>query len=93
MTAQEAGGQASAGAMGLEELLALPATVNVTTAARTLGISRDKAYALIRSESFPVRTLMLGSTIRVPTAELWKLLGVERQPRGGGENVNDGSDV
>ncbi|WP_241518719.1 helix-turn-helix domain-containing protein [Streptomyces sp. CB03238] len=77
MAAQEAGGQASAGAMGLEELLALPATVNVTTAARALGISRDKAYALIRSGSFPVRTLPLGSTVRVPTAELWKVLAVE----------------
>ncbi|ORT58606.1 DNA-binding protein [Streptomyces sp. CB03238] len=63
--------------MGLEELLALPATVNVTTAARALGISRDKAYALIRSGSFPVRTLPLGSTVRVPTAELWKVLAVE----------------
>lgn len=29
--------------MGLEELLALPATVNVTTAGRSLGIGRDKA--------------------------------------------------
>lgn len=93
MTAQEAGGQASAGAMGLEELLALPVTVNVTTAARTLGISRDKAYALIRSGAFPVRTLTLGSTIRVPTAELWKILGVERRRGGGGENANDGSDA
>ncbi len=77
MTAQEAVGRASAGAMGLEELLSLPTTVNVTTAGRALGIGRDKAYELIRSGSFPVRTLTLGSTLRVPTAELWKLLGVE----------------
>lgn len=76
MTAQEAGGQASAGAMRLEELLSLPATVNVTTAGRALGIGRDKAYELIRKGSFPVRTLTLGRTVRVPTAELWKLLGV-----------------
>ncbi|AEM86968.1 hypothetical protein Strvi_7631 [Streptomyces violaceusniger Tu 4113] len=62
--------------MGLEELLALPATVNVTTAGRALGIGRDKAYELIRSGQFPVRTLPLGGTIRVPTAELWKILGV-----------------
>jgi hypothetical protein len=82
MTAQEAGGQASAGAMGLEELLALPATVNVTTAARALGIGRDKAYELIRTEGFPVRTLALGGTVRVPTAELWKVLGVEQRRRG-----------
>ncbi|MGW7572417.1 DNA-binding protein [Streptomyces sp. NPDC054765] len=79
MTAQEESGQASAGAMGLEELLALPATVNVTTAGRALGIGRDKAYELIRKGNFPVRTLLLGSTVRVPTAELWKVLGVERR--------------
>ncbi|QSS95043.1 DNA-binding protein [Streptomyces sp. M54] len=79
--------------MGVEELMALPATVNVTTAARTLGISRDKAYALVRGGCFPVRTLTLGSTIRVPTVELWKILGVERRWGGGGENVHDDSDV
>lgn len=77
MTAQDAGGQASAGAMGLEELLALPATVNVVTAARALGSSPNKAYQLIRDGQFPVRTLPLGSTMRVPTAALWKVLGVE----------------
>ena len=77
MAVQDVQEQTSSGGMGLAELMALPATVNVTTAARALGISRDKAYALIRSDCFPVRTLTLGSTVRVPTAELWKLLGVE----------------
>lgn len=75
MTAHEAGGPT--GAMRLEELLALPATVNVTTAGRALGIGRDKAYELIRAGTFPVRTLPLGGTVRVPTAELWRVLGVE----------------
>ncbi|GAA5005681.1 hypothetical protein GCM10023257_59200 [Streptomyces hyderabadensis] len=46
MTAREAGGPT--GAMRLEELLALPAAVNVTTAGRALGIGRDKAYELLR---------------------------------------------
>ncbi|MEU3973383.1 DNA-binding protein [Streptomyces bacillaris] len=63
--------------MGLEELLALPATVNITTAGRALGIGRDKAYELVRRDAFPVRTLPLGGTVRVPTAELWRVLGVE----------------
>ncbi|MFD8379034.1 DNA-binding protein [Streptomyces sp. NPDC059679] len=79
MTAQEAAERATAGAMSLEELLALPATVNVTTAGRALGIGRDKAYELIRSGQFPVRTLPLGATVRVPTAELWKVLGVRQR--------------
>lgn len=73
---------APAGAMGLEELLALPATVNVTTAGRALGIGRDKAYQLIRAGEFPVATLPLGGTVRVPTAALWKALGVEVAGRG-----------
>ena len=77
MTAQEAGVRTPSGAMGLEELLSLPATVNVTTAGRALGIGRDKAYELIRTGIFPVRTLTLGGTVRVPTAELLKALGVE----------------
>ncbi|WP_308312989.1 DNA-binding protein [Streptomyces sp. ISL-1] len=68
---------AQPGAMGLEELQALPATVNVVTAARALGIGPSKAYALIRSGEFPVKTLPLGNTVRVPTAALWKALGVE----------------
>ncbi|MER8001650.1 DNA-binding protein [Streptomyces sp. NPDC095613] len=86
MTAQEDGGQASTmvGAMGLEELLALPATVNMATAARALGIGRDKAYQLLRAGEFPVPTLPLGSTVRVPTAALWKALGVEGLGRAGG---------
>ncbi|MDQ0990774.1 helix-turn-helix domain-containing protein [Streptomyces sp. V3I7] len=79
----DAQAQAEAGAMGLEELLSLPATVNVTTAGRALGIGRDKAYELVRSGRFPVRTLPLGRTVRVPTAELWRLLGIE--PRRGVE--------
>ncbi|GGT18726.1 hypothetical protein GCM10010271_22340 [Streptomyces kurssanovii] len=73
----EENASAQPGAMGLEELLALPATVNVVTAARALGIGPSKAYALIRSGEFPVKTLALGNTVRVPTAALWRALGVE----------------
>jgi predicted DNA-binding transcriptional regulator AlpA len=63
--------------MTLEELRGLPPTVNVTTAARALGIGVNKAYSLIKQGSFPVRTLRLGSTVRVPTAALWQVLGVK----------------
>jgi hypothetical protein len=62
--------------MSLEELLALPATVNVVTAARALGIGHNKAYLLIKSGDFPVRVLFMGSTVRIPTAALWEALGV-----------------
>lgn len=66
-------------AMSVDELRALPATVNVTTAAKALGISANKAYALIREGSFPVATVLLGETVRVPTAALWQLLGLSEQ--------------
>lgn len=78
MTTKDASVATASGAspMTLEELLALPPTVNVTTAARALGIGVHKAYNLIKEGSFPVQTLTLGSTVRVPTAALWRVLGV-----------------
>lgn len=68
--------------MSLDEVLALPATVNVVTAARALGIGHNKAYDLIKTGQFPVRTLSMGSTVRVPTAALWEALGVGSLRRG-----------
>lgn len=65
-----------------EELLGLPPTVNVATAARALGISAHKAYELIRTGAFPVQVLTLGATVKVPTARLWELLGVEPARQG-----------
>jgi predicted DNA-binding transcriptional regulator AlpA len=64
--------------MGRDELLALPATVSVVTAARALGIGHNKAYELIKSGAFPVPTIPLGSTVRIPTASLWEVLGVSK---------------
>lgn len=78
MTTKDASVATGPGArsMTLEELLALPPTVNVTTAARALGIGVHKAYDLIKGGSFPVQTLTLGSTVKIPTAALWRVLGV-----------------
>jgi hypothetical protein len=68
--------------MTLEEVLALPATVNVVTAARALGIGHNKAYDLIKAGTFPVRTLTMGGTVRIPTAALWEALGIGSLRRG-----------
>lgn len=78
MTTKDASVATDAGvsSMTLAELLALPPTVNVVTAARALGIGTHKAYNLIKEGSFPVQTLPLGGTVRVPTAALWQVLGV-----------------
>lgn len=62
--------------MTMSELLELPPAVSVATAARALGIGKDKAYELIKADRFPARVIRLGSTSRVATASLWDALGV-----------------
>lgn len=59
------------------ELLALPVTVDVTTAARALGLGRSTAYELARRDEFPCRVLRIGSSYRIPTADLLRVLGIE----------------
>jgi predicted DNA-binding transcriptional regulator AlpA len=59
------------------ELLTLPAVVDVATAARALGLGRSTAYELARRDEFPCRVLHIGSSYRVPTADLLRVLGIE----------------
>jgi excisionase family DNA binding protein len=59
------------------ELLALPVVVDVPTAARALGLGRSTAYELARRGEFPCRVLRVGSSYRVPTAGLMRVLGIE----------------
>jgi hypothetical protein len=58
------------------ELLALPVTVDVATAARALGLGRSTGYELARRAAFPCRVLRVGCSYRVPTADLLRVLGV-----------------
>ncbi len=58
------------------ELRALPPTVDLPTAARALGFGRTLAYALARRGQFPCRVLRLGHRYAVPTAELFRVLGL-----------------
>ena len=59
------------------ELLALPVTIDVPTAARALGLGRSTAYELARRGEFPCRVLRVGSSYRVPTADLMRVLGID----------------
>jgi excisionase family DNA binding protein len=59
------------------ELLALPVTVDVPTAARALGLGRSTAYELARRGEFPCRVLRVGSSYRIPTADLMRVLCIE----------------
>ncbi len=77
---ERAGDQCPAG-MTRSELLALPVAVDLTTAARALGLGRSTAYELARRREFPCRVLHVGSTYRVPTAELFRVLGVTAADR------------
>jgi excisionase family DNA binding protein len=63
-------------ALTIAEVRALPATVDLITAARALGCGRTKAYELVRRGEFPCDVFRVGETYRVPTAALLDLLGV-----------------
>jgi predicted DNA-binding transcriptional regulator AlpA len=60
----------------ISEALALPAVVDLLTAARALGLGRTTAYALARDGAFPCRVMRVGAVYRVPTAELLAVLGL-----------------
>jgi predicted DNA-binding transcriptional regulator AlpA len=62
------------------DIAALGPTVDLATAATMLGIGRTVSYELVRTGQFPVRILRIGRLIRVPTAPLLQLLGIEHSP-------------
>ncbi|MGI5470252.1 hypothetical protein [Streptomyces sp. CA-132043] len=62
--------------MGREELMALPAAVDLDTGNRALGLGRSKGYALARRGEYPCKVLRLGKAYRVVTADLLDLLGL-----------------
>jgi predicted DNA-binding transcriptional regulator AlpA len=65
------------GGMTLAELLAMPVMVDIGTASRALGLGRSTGYELARRGEFPCRVLHVGSSYRVPTAELLRILGLD----------------
>ncbi len=70
-------GKQPARGMTLADLLAMPVMVDIGTAARALGLGRSTAYELARRGEFPCRVLHVGSSYRVPTAELLRILGID----------------
>lgn len=56
-------------------------TISVEEAAIRLGISRWLGYDLCRRDEFPCRVLRVGRLLKVPVADLERLLGErEREP-------------
>ena len=66
--------------MTATEVRALPAVVDVVTAAEVLGIGRTVAYELVRTDRFPTPVIRVGHQIKIPTAYLIELLGLSTEP-------------
>lgn len=62
----------------VDELLALPAAVDLPTAARALNLGRTNAYSMAKCGEFPVPLLRIGAQYRARRADLLKLLGIEQ---------------
>jgi predicted DNA-binding transcriptional regulator AlpA len=56
----------------------LPPVLDLPTAARLLGIGRTAAYQLVKQDQWPTPVIRIGRLIRVPTAPLLALLGIDR---------------
>jgi excisionase family DNA binding protein len=54
----------------------LPPVLDLPTAARLLGVGRTAAYQLVRENRWPTPVIRVGKLIRVPTAPLLELLGI-----------------
>ena len=62
--------------MTADEVRALPAVIDLSTAARALGLGRSAAYELVRTGGWPTPVLLLGRLIKVPSRPLVELLGL-----------------
>jgi hypothetical protein len=63
--------------MTMEELLALPVSVDILTAARAFGVGRFKAYELAKAGKFPCRVIQVGPKYRVPRGAIFEALGID----------------
>jgi predicted DNA-binding transcriptional regulator AlpA len=56
----------------------LPPVLDLPTAARLLGIGRTAAYQLVKQDQWPTPVIRIGRLIRIPTAPLLAILGIDR---------------
>jgi hypothetical protein len=70
-------------AMNMEELLALPVSVDLITAGRAFGLGRTRAFELARQDEFPCRVIRIGANrdgrggkFRVPRSAIFEALGI-----------------
>jgi excisionase family DNA binding protein len=58
------------------EVRQLPPALTVEQATGLLRIGRSKAYDAVRTGEWPTRIVRVGRCIRIPTAEVLRLLGL-----------------
>jgi predicted DNA-binding transcriptional regulator AlpA len=63
--------------MNAHDTASLPPVLDVPTAGRLLGLGRSAAYDLIVAGLWPTPVLRLGRRLRIPTAPLLALLGLD----------------
>jgi hypothetical protein len=59
-----------------QELVELPVTVDLLTAARAFGIGRTAAYTLAKGGDFPCRIFRVGGRYVVARDDLLRTLGI-----------------
>ena len=84
---------ATASGMTREELLALPAAIDLDTANRALSIGRSTGYALAKRGQYPVKILRLGNAYRVITADLLRVLSIDAKHQPSGQTAGDSDNV
>ncbi|HEV3361978.1 MAG TPA: helix-turn-helix domain-containing protein [Pseudonocardiaceae bacterium] len=72
--------ESAMGTMTFPELFRLPATINITTAAKAFGIHVNTAYKLVRRDAFPCPVFRVGWQYRVPTKALLLALHIDEIP-------------
>ena len=63
--------------MNAIDVTALPPVLDVPTAGRLLGLGRSAAYDLVLAGLWPTPVLRFGRRLRIPTAPLLALLGLD----------------
>jgi predicted DNA-binding transcriptional regulator AlpA len=63
--------------LAADEIRRLPPVLTVVQAAGLLGIGRSNAYHAVKTDTWPTRVVRVGRCIRIPTAEVLRLLGIE----------------
>ena len=66
--------------MNTRDTASLPPVLDVPTAGRLLGLGRSAAYDLVLARLWPTPVLRLGRRLRIPTAPLLTLLGLDPVP-------------